>query len=82
MTAWMERMACRDEDPELFFPLGEGRGCQQQIEDAKWICSLCPVRTQCLDLALKTKAVGIFAGTDEEDRRKLRRRLSRQRARA
>lgn len=82
MTAWRKQAACRDEEPELFFPIGDGAKFQQQIEDAKWVCSLCPVRSECLEFAIEHKSLGIYGGMDEEDRRKLIRRRSRQRASA
>jgi WhiB family redox-sensing transcriptional regulator len=72
---WRQRGACQLADPELFFPLSTARGSQPQIMAAKKICARCQVRGACLDFALSTgQANGIWGGTTEEERGKLRRR--------
>lgn len=80
--AWRESAACLDEDPELFFPIGEGGKFQQQIEEAKWICSLCDVREECLAFAVERPQLGIWGGADEDERKSIRRRASRKRVSA
>lgn len=71
---WRRRAACRDTDPDLFFPTGTVGNSEQQIETAKAICRTCLVQAQCLDFALVTNQEdGVWGGTDEEERRKLRR---------
>ena len=40
---WRHRAACRDEDPELFFPIGNTGPALLQIEEAKAVCRRCPV---------------------------------------
>ena len=74
MTDWRHRAACRDEDPELFFPIsGIGPGARQEAE-AKAVCARCPVREQCLRYALDNGLDhGIFGGTTEPERRELTR---------
>jgi WhiB family redox-sensing transcriptional regulator len=49
---WMNRAACRDEDPELFF------SCLSPVlrEKAKAVCASCPVRDTCLESALTEEA--------------------------
>jgi len=78
-TDWRHRAACRDEDPELFFPISEvGPGARQTAE-AKAVCARCPVREQCLRHALDNGLNdGIFGGTTERERRALTRRTRRQ----
>ena len=44
---WRHRAACLDEDPELFFPIGNTGPALQQIEDAKAVCRRCPVVDTC-----------------------------------
>jgi WhiB family redox-sensing transcriptional regulator len=50
---WRSRSACLDEDPELFFPMGTTRPALCQIEEAKAVCARCPVRAECLQLAIE-----------------------------
>ena len=69
-----ELAACRDHDPELFFPVGsEGPGAEQATA-AKFICGTCPIRSACLRWAIDTgQEAGVWGGTSEEDRREMRR---------
>ena len=71
---WRELSACRDTDPDLFFPVGTTGPAIEQIENAKAVCRVCDVQKQCLDFALTTNQdSGIWGGTSEEERRALRR---------
>ncbi|OLF12381.1 transcription factor WhiB [Actinophytocola xinjiangensis] len=72
---WRHDAACRDEDPELFFPVSEmGPGARQTAE-AKAVCARCPVRARCLDHAVDNGLdFGIFGGATERERRDLLRR--------
>ncbi|MEV5875211.1 WhiB family transcriptional regulator [Streptomyces sp. NPDC052101] len=75
MDHWRDHAACRDEDPDLFFPVGTTGPAQVQTEQAKAVCAHCPVREPCLDWALGTgQSMGIWAGTTELERRALHRR--------
>ena len=51
---WRHRAVCRDEDPELFFPVGNSGPALAQIADAKLVCNRCAVTTECLGWALNT----------------------------
>lgn len=51
---WRHRAVCREEDPELFFPIGNTGPALLQIEEAKAVCRRCPVMEQCLQWALET----------------------------
>ncbi|MGH3981118.1 MAG: WhiB family transcriptional regulator, partial [Pseudonocardiaceae bacterium] len=42
---WRHSAACRDEDPELFFPVGDDGPALVQIAAAKTVCARCPVAT-------------------------------------
>lgn len=70
---WRHRARCRDVDPELFFPVGTTGPAERQVEQAKAVCALCPVRSECLAYALDTaQDAGIWGGLTEEERRSLR----------
>jgi WhiB family redox-sensing transcriptional regulator len=71
---WIERGACIDEDPELFFPVGTTPPAVEQTRRAIAVCSGCPVRVDCLRWALDTSQdAGVWGGLDEESRRDIRR---------
>lgn len=77
---WRHRAACLDEDPELFFPIGNTGPALHQIEQAKAVCHRCPVIQTCLKWALESgQDAGIWGGLSEDERRALRRRTARQR---
>jgi WhiB family redox-sensing transcriptional regulator len=71
---WVHRARCKDEDPELFFPIGTTGPAATQAEMAKALCFQCPVRDECLEWALATgQDSGVWGGTTEEERRAIRR---------
>jgi WhiB family redox-sensing transcriptional regulator len=71
---WRDQAACRDTDPNLFFPAGSTGLAIEQIEAAKAVCRSCPVQDACLRFAFETnQEAGIWGGTDEDERRRLRR---------
>ncbi|WTX00956.1 WhiB family transcriptional regulator (plasmid) [Streptomycetaceae bacterium NBC_01309] len=79
---WRHRAACKDEDPELFFPLGNIGPALLQIEEAKAVCRRCPEMEACLGWALDTdQDAGVWGGMSEDERRALKRRAARSRAR-
>jgi len=51
---WAARGACRDEDPDLFFPIASTGPALEEIARAKAICARCQVRAGCLRYALET----------------------------
>ena len=70
---WRDQAACRDEDPELFFPAGTTGAALDRIQAAKSVCRSCPVQRPCLQFALETNQdSGVWGGTDEQERRRLR----------
>lgn len=79
---WRTRSLCRDSNPELFFPIGATGIAVDQIAAAQEICRACPVTEECLEFALATnQEAGVWGGTTEEERRKLRKGwLAKQRA--
>lgn len=80
---WRERGACLSADPDLFFPISSRGVSAGQITRAKSICAGCPVQAPCLSFALAAQQQhGIWGGTTEAERKKMRRRARRQPARA
>ncbi|WP_350277899.1 WhiB family transcriptional regulator [Kribbella sp. HUAS MG21] len=68
--SWLPRAACRDEDPDLFFPIGTTGPALQQIEAAKQICHRCEVTDACLEWALRTgQDAGVWGGLSDAERR-------------
>lgn len=79
---WRRRAACRDTEPELFFPIGNSGPALMQTEEAKKVCRSCPVTTACLEWALTIGAVGVWGCTTEKERDSLKRRRQRRAASA
>jgi WhiB family redox-sensing transcriptional regulator len=69
---WRDYAACRDVDPDMFFPLGTVGASLPQIERAKRVCRVCPVSGPCLRWALDHGDDGVWGGTTEEERRRRR----------
>lgn len=70
---WRQVAACRNIEPDLFFPIGTTGSAINQIDAAKRVCQSCEAVDQCLDFALATnQESGVWGGTSEEERRKLR----------
>ena len=68
---WRDRAACRDADPDLFFP-DDTRSARVQVKTAKLICAACPVSSSCLSWALSSgQEAGIWGGLTEGERRRL-----------
>jgi WhiB family redox-sensing transcriptional regulator len=71
---WRAVAACREADPDLFFPVGTTGAALRQIEAAKTVCRSCPSLDACLEFALSTgQDAGIWGATSEEERRAIRR---------
>ncbi|MFJ3334674.1 WhiB family transcriptional regulator [Streptomyces sp. NPDC086766] len=77
MDNWRDHAACRQEDPDLFFPIGTTGPALLQAEQAKSVCRRCPVQEQCLRWAMDTgQTMGVWGGTTENERRALKRRTA------
>jgi WhiB family redox-sensing transcriptional regulator len=80
---WRTRAACRDTDPDLFFPVGTTGQAVDHIEAAKSVCARCSAQPECLEFALTTnQESGVWGGASEEERRKLRKAWLAERRRA
>lgn len=68
---WMADAACRDHDPELFFPIS--KASQAAIR----ICRACPIKKRCEDYAIAHREQhGIWGGMHADERHRARRRVS------
>lgn len=75
---WRDQAVCRDENPELFFPVGTSGPALLQIAEAKTVCRRCPVSDVCLSRALESdQDAGVWGGMSEDERRALKRRTTR-----
>ena len=78
MMTWRNRAACLNEDPELFFPIGNTGPALLQIEEAKAVCGRCKVVETCLVWAMESgQDFGVWGGLSEDERRSLKRRSAR-----
>jgi WhiB family transcriptional regulator, redox-sensing transcriptional regulator len=78
---WRSSASCRNEDPELFFPIGTTDRALTQLQKAKAVCRSCRVQQPCLDWVLRSEPpgqeAGVCGGLDEGERRSLKRRAAR-----
>jgi WhiB family transcriptional regulator, redox-sensing transcriptional regulator len=64
---WRQRSACRGLDPEIFYPATD-----EEADEAKSICAICPVRQMCLEHALMARErEGVWGGLTERERRRV-----------
>ena len=68
--AWQQQAECLHHAGQVdFFP---ARG--ESVRDAKAVCTICPVKSECLEFAMRLKVVhGVWGGLSERERRSLRR---------
>ena len=77
---WRKHVAWLDEDPELFFPIGNTSPALDQIEQAKSVCRRCEVAETCLKWAIESRQdEGVWGGLSADERRALKRRTARAR---
>ena len=66
-TEWMAQGNCQGEPPSMFFP-SDGVG----VEVARRVCATCPVKSPCLEYALRNRIDhGVWGGTSERERRRI-----------
>ncbi len=67
---WRHEAACREEDPEIFFPNPTIGMVGLQIDAAKLICKRCGVVDECLSFAMRAGLeAGVWGGLSEDERR-------------
>lgn len=68
--SWMDEGVCKETDPELFFA-DEGWG---MTENARFLCSTCPVMDTCREYAIRQAGLeGVWGGLTHSERVALRR---------
>src|SRR5262249_61452743 len=72
---WRHHAACREVDPELFFPIGNTGPALLQIDEAKQVCRRCPVTESCLQWAVESGQDSVVWGGMSEDERRAYKRL-------
>lgn len=64
---WLRQAACKEAaDPEIFFP--PPANSRLIIQEAKSYCNRCPVRRECLQHALRTRAKGVWGDMSDIQR--------------
>jgi WhiB family redox-sensing transcriptional regulator len=64
---WRSLARCRGVDPTIFHPVND-----DDAEEAKAICALCPVREPCLEYAIAAREKdGVWGGLTARERRRL-----------
>jgi WhiB family redox-sensing transcriptional regulator len=69
---WRLLGACRDHNPDLFFPSEDAPAelVRVQVATAKAVCRSCPVAGVCLSTALTRRwSYGVWGGLSAEDRK-------------
>ena len=72
--SWVKEAACSGMDPNIFYIPRTGN--QDDIDYAKSICAVCPVREECLEFALRKHtggldSHGIWGGYTVKERRRI-----------
>jgi WhiB family redox-sensing transcriptional regulator len=65
----MERAACVNADPEIFFVDGNDR---ETVATAKSYCGICPIALECFTYAMTNEEFGIWGGTTMQERLRVR----------
>lgn len=74
---WQLQAHCRSHSLDWFFPPDGESGAERAVREelARSVCRSCPVHMPCLGMALELEAQhGIWGGTNERERRRMRRR--------
>lgn len=65
-----DEAVCAQVDASPFFP---DKGQSDYVRDAKRLCRDCPLIQPCLEYALRSHSFGVWGGTSDFDRRRMRR---------
>lgn len=76
-TSWMktEEKNCHDMNTKIFYPAVREISPDYELitAEVKRICEGCCVQSPCLEYALLTREEGVWGGTNEKDRRRIKR---------
>jgi len=79
---WRKEAECRGHENPMIFFSAQSTGLRSEIaemrEQAIELCRICPVRWECLATSTRQQ-YGIFGGYDENERRRIRKRVQVQR---
>jgi WhiB family redox-sensing transcriptional regulator len=70
---WMQQAHCKETETRVFFIYREDKDQRQRREHAYEICRWCPVKADCLEYAIVNNEIGIWGGTTDQERRRMRR---------
>lgn len=71
---WQDEALCKGKDNDIFFPDDATPMTSKRVKLAKEICKVCPVRTECLYIAISTdERFGIWGGFSPRERKAIRR---------
>lgn len=73
--AWTSKGNCVGIDVNIFYLDDKARGDEKKAQEqaAKKICVGCPVINECLESALAHNELGVWGGTTEDERKKMKR---------
>jgi WhiB family redox-sensing transcriptional regulator len=63
---WRRAAACRNTEPDLFFPVGTTGPAIDQIDAAKGVCRSCEALEPCLDFHRADPPLGLTVGPDRD----------------
>ena len=66
---------CESTDSDAFF-VPDGQGTYTDVNMLRRICGTCPVKSECLDYALRHEVLGYWGNTTENQRKQLRKQLN------
>ena len=79
LDQWFQHASCLGTSLDMWFPEDRlGRPSHRHLkrtQETRQICKTCPVQTDCLKYALRHSTVGIWAGTDENERKQIKKGL-------
>ena len=77
---WCNPVACLEERPEYFYPIGNVGSAPLQVEKAKAVCRRCAAAEACLTWAIESgQDARVWSELSEDERHVLKRRNARTR---